>query len=179
MRRLIPALILFVLSASARADSLDIFLNNNTVSADYLSSFRGADINIGMLFNNRSDWVANAGLLVLGREYGGKNKVEGGLGGKVFLSSLNGTSVLAIGIGGQAIYFPQSSKLGFGGFAYYAPDITTNGGRSFLQYGARAEFQLIETASVYLGVHNISAELDSGASRTVDDGIHIGINLRF
>jgi hypothetical protein len=179
MRRFLLAVTLVLSSLSARADGLDMFLNNNTVSADYLSSFRGADVNIGMLFNNRSDWVANAGLLVLGREYGGNNKVEGGFGGKVFLSSLNGTSMLAIGIGGQAIYFPRSSKFGFGGFAYYAPDITTNGGRSFLQYGARAEYQLIETASIYLGVHNITAELDSGASRTVDDGIHVGINLRF
>lgn len=179
MRRLIVTAALLLMIPAARADGLDMFLNNDTVSVDYLTSFRGADINFGMLYNNKSDWVGNVGLLVLGREYGSNSKVEGGFGGKLFFSSIGGTSVVALGIGGQAIYFPRSSKFGIGGYGYYAPDITTNGGRSFLQVGVRAEYQLIETASVYVGWQNITVEPGTSGSQTVDDGVHLGIDLRF
>lgn len=179
MRHIFIAITLLGIVSFARADGLDIFLNNNTVSVDYLSTFRGSDINIGYLYNSNSDWVANIGLLVFGRDYGSDSKIEGGLGGKFYLSSVGNNSVMAMGIGGQATYFPRSSKFGVGGYLYYAPDIVTFTGRSFLEYGVRGEFQLVETASAYLGIHRITAEPDSGGAVTIDDGIHVGINLRF
>jgi hypothetical protein len=180
MRRLLLSAAFLVMIPVARADGLDIFLNNDVVSVDYLTSYRGADINAGFMFNKSSDWVANAGLLVLGREYGRNSKVEGGFGGKLFLANVGGSTVTALGIGGQAIWFPRSSRFGVGGYGYYAPDITTGGGRSFLQLGARAEFQLMETASIYVGFQNVTVEPGTSGGRvTLDDGIHLGVNLRF
>jgi hypothetical protein len=180
MRRFLAFAAFLLAIPTARADGLDIFLNNDVASVDYLTSFRGADINVGYMFNRNSDWVANVGLLVLGREYGRNSKVEGGFGGKVFLANVGGTTVTAMGIGGQAIWFPRSSKFGIGGYGYYAPDITTSGGRSFLQLGARAEYELMETASIYVGFQNVTVQPGTSGGRiTVDDGIHLGIDLRF
>jgi len=182
MRRHLLAIILLATAGAVKADGLDIFLNNNTVGVDYLTTYRGSDINFGFLTsnaNNSSDWIAHGGLLVLGKEYGADSKVEGGLGAKVYFSSIGGNSVTAAAIGGQATYFPKSSKFGVGGYVYFAPDIITFGGSSFTEYGLRAEYQMIETASAYVGIHNITVTPDGSGSVKVDDGLHVGINLRF
>ncbi len=181
MRRFIFTVFLLGLGVvnTAKADGLDIFLNNDTVSVDYLTTYRGSDINFGYLYSTGGDWAGNIGLLVLGREYGANSKIEGGLGAKAFVSSVGGESVIAGSIGGQLTYFPQSSKLGLGGYIYYAPDIITFGGKSFLQYGVRVEFQLVETASAFVGIHRITVEPDVGPKSDIDDGFHVGVNLRF
>lgn len=179
MRKHFIAIILLVTAGAVKADGLDIFINNNTVSVDYLTTYRGSDINAGFLASTSGNWVANVGLLVLGREYGSGSKMEGGLGAKVYLSSVGGDSIVAAAIGGQVTYFPQSSKFGVGGYLYYSPDIITFGGTSFIEYGVRAEYQLIETASIYMGLHSIVVNPDAGGSVNIDDGLHVGINLRF
>lgn len=179
MRRHLLAIMLLVTAGAVKADGLDIFINNNTVSVDYLTTYRGADIGFGFLTSTSGNWVANAGLLVLGREYGSGSKMEGGLGAKIYFSSVGGNSITAAAIGGQMTYFPQSSKFGVGGYLYYSPDIITFGGTSFIEYGVRAEYQLIETASAYVGLHNITVNPDAGGNVNIDDGLHVGINLRF
>ena len=168
-----------VASAGARADGLDIFLNDNTVSVDYLTTYRGSDINFGYLYSTSGDWAGNLGLLVLGREYGSNSKMEGGLGAKAFITSVGGESIGALAIGGQMTYYPRSSKFGLGGYLYFSPDIVTFGGRGLAQYGVRAEFQLVETASAYIGLHKIEVENDAAVKTAIDDGLHVGINLRF
>ncbi len=179
MRKHILAIILLATTGAVKANGLDIFINNNTVSVDYLTTFRGSDIGFGYLTSTSGNWVANASLLVLGREYGSGSKMEGGLGAKVYFSSAGGNSITAAAIGGQATYFPQSSKFGVGGYLYFAPDIITFGGTGLTEYGIRAEYQMIETASAYVGLHNITITPDAGGTVKIDDGLHIGVNLRF
>lgn len=179
MRRHLIAIILLVTAGAVKADGLDIFLNNNTVSIDYLTTYRGSDISFGVLTSTSNNWVASGGLLVLGREYGSGSKIEGGLGAKIYFSSVGGSSITAAAIGGQATFFPQSSKFGIGGYLYYSPDIITFGGTSFTEYGVRAEYRMIETASIYIGLHNIAVSPDAGGTVNIDDGVHVGVNLRF
>jgi hypothetical protein len=163
----------------SHAKGLDIFLNNDTASVEYLTNMGGADVGMGFLFNTTGDWVAHGSMLIFGREYSRSNKIEGGLGGKAFLANVGGTSVVALGLGGQMTFFPKSSKFGFGGYGYYAPQIVTSGANNFFEYGIRAEYQMMETASVYLGLHHTKVELSASSSRQIDDGLHFGVNIRF
>lgn len=179
MRRHIIAIILLATAGTVKANGLDIFVNDKAFSIDYLTAYRGSDLNFGFLTNTSNDWAANAGLLVLGREYGSGSKFEGGLGTKLYVTSISGTSITALAIGGQGIYFPQGSKFGVGGFLYYAPDIITFGGTSLAQYGVRVEYKMVETASIYLGLNNLSVTPDAGTSVAIDEGLHVGVNLRF
>ena len=176
---LVLSLLLFLPWGSVQAKALDIFLNNNTASAEYLTTLGGADVGFGYLYNTSGDWIAHAAMLVFGREYNSSSRVEGGLGGKAYLSNIGGASVAALGLGGQMTYFPKNSKFGFGGYAYYAPSIVTSNARNLLEYGVRAEFQMMETASAYIGIHHTNVELSPGVSRVVDDGVHFGVNIRF
>jgi len=181
MRKSVFILFLLMLMpyGSAQAKALDIFLNNNTASVEYLTNLGGADVGFGYLYNTSGDWIANAAMLVFGREYNSTSRIEGGLGGKAYMANINGSSVTAIGLGGQMTYFPKNSKFGFGGYAYYAPSIVTANANNLLEYGVRAEFQMMETASAYIGVHHTDVQLSSGVSNVVDDGVHFGVNIRF
>jgi len=181
MRKSVFVLFLLMLMpyGSVQAKALDIFLNNNTASAEYLTTLGGADVGFGYLYNTSGDWIAHAAMLVFGREYNSTSRIEGGLGGKAYLANIGGASVTAIGLGGQMTYFPKNSKFGFGGYAYYAPSIVTSNAKNLLEYGVRAEFQMMETASAYIGIHHTDVELSPGVSNVVDDGVHFGVNIRF
>ena len=178
-----PVFVLFLLLlmpyGSVQAKALDIFLNNNTASVEYLTTVGGADAGFGYLYNTSGDWIAHAAMLVFGREYNSASRVEGGLGGKAYLANIGGTSVTGIGLGGQMTFFPKNSKFGFGGYAYYAPSIVTSNAKNLLEFGARAEFQMMETASAYIGVHHFEVGLTPSGTKTVDDGVIFGINIRF
>lgn len=183
MRKLFTAFafiaLMAVTSLQARADGIDVFLNDRTVNLDYLASYRGADLEYGFLFNQAGDWVGDIGLLVLGKEYGKRSKLEGGFGIKGFVASVGNQMITAIGLGGQLTYFPGSSRLGFGAYVYFAPDIVTFGGRRFVEQGLRMEFQMMDTASMFIGFHGIIVESNLAANTIVDDGLHIGVRLKF
>lgn len=164
---------------SAQAKALDIFLNNHTASAEYLTTLGGADVGFGYLYNDSGDWIAHAAMLVFGREYNADSRIEGGLGGRAYLSNIGGSSVTAIGLGGQMTYFPKNSKFGFGAYGYYSPTIVTSNAENMFEYGVRAEFQFMETAGAYIGIHHATVEITPGVSRVVDDGVHFGVNIRF
>lgn len=179
MRKLLISMALLLPFSQANAKGLDIFLNNNTASAEYLTNMGGADVGFGMLFNTSSDWIAHGSMMVFGREYNRSNKIEGGLGGRAYLANIGGSTVAALGLGGQVTFFPKSSKFGFGGYGYYAPQIVSSGANGLIEYGLRAEFQMMETASIYLGVHHVDVDTTSTGNRVVDDGVHFGVNIRF
>jgi hypothetical protein len=179
MRKFLLLFVLLLPVNGVYAKGLDIFVNNSTASVEYLTSIGGADAGFGFLFNTKNDWVAHGAMLVFGREYQGSNKVEGGLGGKAYVANIGGSSVLALGLGGQMTYFPRGSKFGFGGYAYYAPQILVSNANNFSEIGVRAEFQMMETASMYIGIHQSIVDFGAAGSRTVDDGLHFGVNIRF
>ena len=179
MRKFLVLLMLLTPIGQANAKGLDIFLNNDTASVEYLTNMGGADVGAGFLFNTSNDWIAHGTMLVFGREYSRSNKVEGGLGGKLYLANVGNSTVAALGLGGQMTFFPKASKFGFGGYGYYAPQIVASGANGMMEYGVRVEFQMMETASMYLGVHHVDVDTTGSGKRVVDDGLHFGVNIRF
>lgn len=180
--RIFLAVIAAIFSVPVLADSLDINLNNDTIQATYATSYRAAQLNMGLLSNtDQNDWVASVGLLALGEKLSGDGRTEAGLGGKVYLADVSNKDVLALGLGGQFRVFPNNGPIGFGGFLYYAPDIVTAmDGKKFWEWGARVEFEVVKkTANVYLGYRKVRADLDNNAHVSVDSGVHLGVRISF
>lgn len=178
MKRFLCAVVL-LFPGLAYADGIDIFLNDRTVSAEYLTVWGGSDVGFGGLYNKNGDVVAHGSILVFGREQARRSTIEGGIGGKLYAASIGGTSVAALGIGGQITVFPRGSRFGFGGYGYYAPDILSANVRGLIEGGARAEFRMFDNASIFLGIHRIHVETAPGTTTMVDDGVHFGVNIRF
>ncbi len=183
MRLRLFVLIVFMgFGAAARADSLDINLNDDTVEAAYGTYFRTADLSFGVLYNeNREDWVAHAGLLAIGIRESRDTRSYAGLGGKLYYASVRDKDVLALGLGGLLRWFPGNGPVGLGASLFYAPNVVTAiDGEKFWEFVARVEFEVVKgTASLYLGYRKIRAELDTGAKVDVDDDPHLGIRISF
>lgn len=169
-------------SGSVLADSIDINLNDDSVQAMYATNWRAADLNIGFLTNtDQHDWAAHVGLLALGERQTGNTRIEGGLGGRIYLADVANKDVLALGLGGQFRTFPNNGPIGFAGYLYYAPDIVTAmDGEKFWEWGARVEFEMVKkTANVYLGYRKMRADLEDGRDVNVDSGLHAGVKISF
>jgi hypothetical protein len=169
-------------SGAVAADSIDINLNDDTIQAIYASNWRTAEMNFGLLTNtDTDDWAASVGLLALGEKQTGSSRMEGGLGGKIYLADVRNEDVLALGLGGEFRAFPNNGPIGFGGYLYYAPSVVTAmDGERFWEAGARVEFEMVKkTANIYLGYRKMRADLDNGRDITVDSGLHAGVKITF
>lgn len=169
-------------SSAVAADSIDINLNDDTIQAIYASNWRAAEFNMGLLTNtDEDDWAASVGLLALGERQTGSSRMEGGLGGKIYLADVRNEDVLALGLGGEFRAFPGNGPFGFGGYLYYAPNVVTAmDGERFWEAGARVEFEMVKkTANIYLGYRKMRADLDNGQDVTVDSGLHAGVKITF
>lgn len=169
-------------SSAVAADSIDINLNDDTIQAIYASNWRAAELNMGLLTNtDEDDWAASVGLLALGERQTGSSRMEGGLGGKIYLADVRNEDVLALGLGGEFRAFPGNGPFGFGGYLYYAPNVVTAmDGERFWEAGARVEFEMVKkTANIYLGYRKMRADLDNGQDVTVDSGLHAGVKITF
>lgn len=180
--RIILAALAAGFSSAVSADSLDINLNDDSIQAIYATNWRAAEFNVGLLSNtDQNDWVTSIGLLALGEQQTGNTRIEGGLGGKIYLADVANEDVLALGLGGQFRTFPNNGPIGISGFLYYAPDIVTAlDGKKFWEWGVRAEFEMIKkTANIYIGYRKVRADLDDGRDITVDSGLHAGVKIAF
>lgn len=86
----------------------------------------------------------------------------------------------ALAVGGFLQYqLPDYNRIGFGAHIYYAPGVIAFGGLDrFLEYGVRADYQVLRNANVYIGYRQVKA--DFGADfYNMDSGFHIGMQLNF
>ncbi|MDH5648420.1 MAG: YfaZ family protein [Gammaproteobacteria bacterium] len=185
LRSLIITIMVFVPVATVSADSLDVNFSNESVRAIYNLDRGTKDFSFGGLFVNpdqgSSATLLHAGLEVTGDGYSGDNVFEGRLGFRGYLLSTDTVDVSALAIGGQVKLFPQGSKVGFGINAFYAPEIVTGlDGDRFWEWGARLEFRLFETGTLYVGFREVQIRLE-GSTRdvTIDDGGFIGLDIKF
>ncbi|MDH3514223.1 MAG: YfaZ family protein [Gammaproteobacteria bacterium] len=180
--RMILAALAAGFSGTISADSIDINLNDDSIQAIYATNWRAAEFNTGLLTNtDQNDWAAHIGLLALGEKQTGNTRIEGGLGGRIYLADVANQDVLALGLGGQVRSFPNNGPVGIAGYLYYAPDIVTSmDGEKFWEWGARVEFEMVKrTANVYLGYRKMRADLDNGRDITLDSGLHAGVKIIF
>ena len=81
-----------LITTSAQGAGLDISLSNETANIMYLTDsgslgYGGADIGIGVFYNENSDVILNGQILVTGKPIGDKKGgFQYGVGGKVFVA---------------------------------------------------------------------------------------------
>ena len=117
-------------TSAARAAGLDISLSDETANIIYLTDsgslgYGGADIGIGVFYNENSDVILNGQILVSGKPIAGKQGgLQFGVGGKFYAGSLDDIEedVAAIAIGGQLRYLiPAATPVGVAAEVFVAP----------------------------------------------------------
>ncbi|MDQ7074828.1 MAG: YfaZ family outer membrane protein [Gammaproteobacteria bacterium] len=175
-------------SAVVNASSLDISLSSKTANFQFLSDASalgsgGADIGVGVFYDDSSNYMANANILVVGHPASESLPMQLGVGAKAYVASLDGTdeSVAAVGLGGIARYIvPADIPVGLTLEAYYAPPITSfSDTEEVIQVEARVEVNVMPSARAYLGYRYLNTRLKLSGDVTLDDRLHVGIRLNF
>jgi hypothetical protein len=173
---------LLAVSGTAVADAIDVNVSNDTLEAMWTTNIRTAEFSAGGLYNeDKEDWFAAASLLAKGELGDKNNRMDGGLGGKVYGASIGSKDVLALGLGGQFRIFPGNSPFGIGAHLYYAPGVLTFiDGENFWEFSLRGEYQFVkDTASAYIGYRKVRYELEGGTKDDIDRGFLAGIRISY
>ena len=171
------------------ADGVDLKLADETAEIQYLTEsstfgYGGADIGMGLFFNENDDWMASAVAMVSGNSASNERSLQLGVGVKLLLASLDlaNEDVGALGLAGQVRYvIPSETPIAFLAELVIAPEVTSfSGAEQYTEYRFAVELEVTPSARAYIGYRNIEIELDSlAADVEIDDEVHLGIRLEF
>lgn len=173
-------------SGQTAGKALDINLNSDSVRLGF--SWRLGNPNyladVGWLYAEDDGDVIHASFHLVDAAAGPDTPLQAGLGLRLVHtrtdpSVADGT---AVALGGFARYtLPKANRFNVGAYVYYAPDITSFGDKKeYFEIGARAGYNVIRDADVYIGLRQIEAKYGGSSGRyTYDSGLHIGFEFRF
>lgn len=176
---------LFCLAAQAGADALDLSLNDDAVRLQYERDNvgRGFRVDAGWLHHQDRGDVIHVGFHITGDASSGDAPLIGGLGGKIFHIDPDGAAVDAtvLGLGGFFRYtFPDYDRFNVYGHAYLAPDILSFGdGDRYQEVELRLSYNVLRNADVFVGARYSNTEFEPAGDLTSDNGLHVGMQLRF
>ncbi len=187
-RIVIPLLLAF--SAPTRADSFDVNMNNTAAQFKLGMSASGigdgnAELQTRLLYNDNSDLLADAGLMVKGPgggEEGAAGLIAGG-GIKVLTGTLHQPTathnLLCIALGGEVGFaLPTAVPLALIGEYLGSPKILSfSDSERFNQYGLRLEVSASAQAKIYFGYREIGVGIKDAGSFTLDKGSHVGMSV--
>ena len=168
-----------VAAGAARADSLDLNLNDDAARLTYARALAEGklEVDFGWLHHQDKGDAVTVSLGRVGEAGGGTQAITAGLGGRLYLLEPDATleplvgpadpdifpsppprdadqSGQALGIGGFFRFkLANYDRIGFSGHGYFAPDVLTFGdSEDLLEVEARVTYSIIREADVYLGL---------------------------
>jgi hypothetical protein len=174
--------------SSVQADGLDFGISKDTAYLVYLTKMdsvgdQGADLGLGLFYNDSTDYLATAEMMVVGTGINEREDLEFGIGLKGYLGAVDepDENVYAMALGAHARYvIPNSTPMGIVLEGFYAPDITSFGGtESVGEVSLRYEVQVVPNTLGYVGYRKLDVGLDGHSDVELDDNVHMGIRLIF
>jgi hypothetical protein len=194
MLKKITAMLAFAMIATqANARGFDLRLADEAAEIIYLTEsstfgYGGADVGIGLLFNEDDDLMFSGAAMVTGHGAGNNRALQFGVGGKLVLTMLDDRNNTvadeefgALAIGGQIRYvIPSSTPVAFLAEGFFAPEIVSfSGAEQYTEYRFAVELEVTPSARAYVGYRKIEFELEGGSEIELDDDPHIGIRIEF
>lgn len=192
MKRFIALLALVTAGATApaQAEIFDFNIGDNAFRAGLAGPLSrvidgiAGQYDVGVLLKPKTEdnlIQVHTGVLLTG-DAGSKDiDLAAGLGARLVYTGRDHDSGGAFAPGGQIeARLPSYNRFGVTFYAYYAPEVTSFGEvTKYQEYGVDLDYALIRGGSVYVGYRDIKEELSSAADFGVDNGVHIGIRLKF
>lgn len=186
-RVLTAALLLMPVAGPVQANGVDITLSDETASVVYLVDgsslgYGGADIGVGLLYNEEGDIMITGNLLVVSNPPSGVPH-QFGVGAKAYVADLDiDETASAIGVGALYRYLlPSETPMGLAVEAYAAPSVTSfSGTERFYEVMARFEIEIVPSTRGYIGYRWIETRLeDIDDDYKLDDSFHVGVRIFF
>ena len=180
--------LLVALMPNANASDFEAALSKETAQFTFRSDssligWGGADMGLGLFYNEDSDFIGQFSLLQM-RQASQQNPLTFGVGVKAYLGQLDDpdADVFAMGIGGQVQYtiagtMPMAIYLN----AIYAPEITSFADtEGVIDYSLGFQIEALPQTIAFIGIRHLEFELDDGPDYEADDdNIHFGVRLTF
>ena len=182
-----PGLLLALVMPLAQASDFEAALSKETAQFTFRSDssligWGGADLGLGLFYNDDSDFVGTFSLLQM-RQASEQNPLTFGVGVKAYLGSLDDpdADVFGLAIGGQIRYtIPGTMPMAFYVDAHYAPGITSfSDAESILDYTIGFQIEALPQTTAFIGLRHLEFELDDEDYEADDDNIHLGVRLTF
>ncbi|MEJ2603744.1 MAG: YfaZ family outer membrane protein [Gammaproteobacteria bacterium] len=174
----------FMVAPAAAAD-LDLNVNDDAARLTYGWDATESQMRFdaGWLHHQDRGNVGHLGLHLVDLASTGSNPLRGGVGGKVFYldSDRRDDSGFAVGLGGFLAYtLPRFNRLTVSGHVYFAPDVLAfSGAEGYQEFEARLSYNVLRQADIYLGARYSEADFGNRGDALIDNGLHVGIQLRF
>ncbi len=187
------AIMILGASGSPQAAEFDIALSEETASLEWITNSDGigaggADLLLGLFFNEDDDYMGSLGMLAYGMPAGDEQPFSFGLGGKLYYAVIDkpDANVGALALGATAKYYiPSNMPMAFGAEFYFAPGITSfQDADQFLDFRARFSIDVLPSASGFIGYRLTTVDFESDGDHGLDDhdldeNIHLGIRIQF
>lgn len=171
----------------AQANDFEAMLSKETAQFTFRSDssvigWGGADMGLGLFYNEDSDFVGQFSLLQM-RQPSQQDPMTFGVGVKAYLGHLDDidADVAGFGIGGQVRYtIPGTMPMAIYLDAHYAPEITSfSDADKILDYSFGFQIEALPQTVAFVGIRHLEFEIDDADYEADDDNIHIGVRLTF
>jgi hypothetical protein len=173
---------------NAQAAELDLSLSNESINAEIITDSSliargGADLSLGIYYNDESDLMGNLGLMVSGVP-AGETPFSFGVGTRFYggrVKQSDDQTIYALAIGGRGKYtIPANIPMHVGAQLFYAPKITTwSDGKDLLDFTLRYEIEVIPQTLAFVGYRLLRTNLEEGGHVKLDNNVHLGVRLSF
>ncbi|MDH3219253.1 MAG: YfaZ family outer membrane protein [Gammaproteobacteria bacterium] len=187
LRITIFCMICFATFSTVKASDFEAALSKETAQFTFRSDssvigWGGADLSLGLFYNEESDYVIQGGLLQM-RQPSEQNPLTFGVGVKGYLGQLDkpDKDVFAFAVGGQVRYtiagtMPMAVFLE----GFFAPEITSfSDSDAIIDYTFGFQIEALPQTVAFIGVRHFEIELDRADYEADDDNVHFGVRLTF
>ncbi len=181
-RSVFTALILFVVSTSSWAKSIELDVYDKALGFNYSNQesimISGMGVEVGFLLNDTTRPLFHAGLNVSGANKSKRGVFDITVGGRLYTWQESPDSFSALALGGSVRFSPLK-RVGLSAHVYIAPDITASSDSTGMtDLMLRLDYQVIPQAFVYVGYRNIEVKFP-GKAIDINDDVHVGLKLLF
>lgn len=174
--------------STANANDFEAALSQETAQFTFRSDssligWGGADLALGIFFNDDSDFVAQGSLLQM-RQPSEDTPLTFGVGVKAYLGHLDDPDqdVAAFAVGGAVKYtIPGTMPMAVYARGFYAPDITSFADiEEVVDFTLGFQIEVLPETVGFIGIRHLEFDTDDEGSYDADDNnIHIGVRLTF
>jgi hypothetical protein len=175
-------------SGNLYARALDFNLSGESAQVKYTTlmgatNYGRTELGFGFLYHEDKNYLGELGLLVID-EAGSKSPgLEVGVGAKFYYAEADKPDIRAsaIGLGGQLRYrHGAASRIVSSATLFYAPGIVSfQDADQLYELDAAIEYEIIPTASAYVGYRLIETEIKNREDVEIDDNFIVGLRFKF
>ena len=192
--------LIFVLSiapvSTVFAGAIDFKLGSHVAEVTFMKQdatfgYGGADMGLGLLFNDEDDLMVSGAILVSGSSDGEVRGLHFGVGAKVYAgivdlpSPLENQNGAGLAIGAQVRYvFPGKTPIAILLEGYRAPNVTSvSDFKGITEIRLALELEVTPSARAYIGYRTLSVDLAPNWVKDdeykLDDRGHVGVRFAF